>query len=76
MRGQVNQQPAMFFSIDLDARIRPKHPSRPAKTVVDQILAGMSPLFDQAYFNNGRPGVPPEALLKLMLLQILLQGGQ
>lgn len=71
MRGSTDRQPAMFFAIDLDARVRPKHPLRPIKVVVDQILSEMNPLFEAAYPKNGRPSIPPEALLKLMLLQAL-----
>jgi len=69
MRGHVDSQPAMFFAIDLDSRIRRNHPLRPIKKGVDLILSEMSEHFDRAYAHRGRPGVPPEVLLKLMLLQ-------
>jgi len=71
MRGQRNSQPSMFFAIDLDVRIRRDHPLRPIKAAVDQILTKMSPQFGAAYADVGRPGTPPETLLKLMLLQAL-----
>ena len=71
MRGKQNSQPAMFFAIDLDDRIRADHPLRPIKRTVDTELARLSDLFDAAYANEGRPSVPPERLLKAMLLQCL-----
>lgn len=71
MRGKNPTQPAMFFAIDLNDRIRPDHRLRPIKTVCDDILAAMSGRFDVAYARGGRPSIPPELLLKLMLLQAL-----
>nr|WP_145357499.1 IS5 family transposase [Alienimonas californiensis] len=61
----------MFFSIDLESRIRADHPLRPLKQVVDRILAGMSERFAAAYSRTGRPGVPPERLLKALLLMAI-----
>ena len=71
MRGRADRQPKMFFSIDLESRIRPDHPLRPLKRVVDRILAGMSDRFAAAYSRTGRPGVPPERLLKALLLMAI-----
>lgn len=59
----------MFYAIDLEDRIRPDHPLRPIKIVVDEILRELGPLFDQAYSKFGRPSVPPEVLLKALLLK-------
>ena len=71
MRGKRESQPPMFFVIDVEARVRPDHPLRPLKRTIDEELAKMSPLFDAAYSDNGRPGVPPERLLKALLLQAI-----
>lgn len=71
MRGKKNPQATMFYAIDVDSRIRADHPLRAIKALVDQDLAKMSGLFDQAYAGVGRPSVPPESLLKAMLLQAL-----
>jgi|ERR1700733_1533576 len=71
MRGQQESQPPMFFVIHVEDRIRPDHPLRPVKKMVDEELARMSRLFDAAYSDTGRPGVPPERLLKALLLQSL-----
>lgn len=71
MRGRQNDQPAMFFAIDLNERIPADHPLRPIKAEVDRQLAALHPQFEAAYSKTGRPSVPPEQLLKALLLQCL-----
>jgi transposase len=71
MRGRHDLQPALFYAIDVEARIRPDHPLRPIKAAVERILAGLSDRFDAAYSDTGRPGVPPERLFKALLLMAL-----
>ena len=57
MRGTKNRQPNMFYAIDVESRIQADHPLRAIKTIVDQDLARMNRLFNQAYANEGRPSV-------------------
>ena len=71
MRGQNDQQDAMFSYISLDSRIPEDHPLRPLRRMVDEALKGLSPLFDELYSNVGRPSIPPERLLRALLLQVL-----
>lgn len=47
------------------------HPLRPIKRMVDAALASMSRTFKAACSAVGRPGIPPETLLKALLLQCL-----
>jgi transposase len=61
----------MFYVIDLEDRVRPDHPLRAIKRSVDAELARMGHLFNKAYSSIGRPSVPPERLLKALLLQAL-----
>jgi transposase len=61
----------MFFAINVEDRIGPAHPLRPIKKMVDEELARMNPLFEKAYASVDRPSVPPERLLKALLLQSL-----
>jgi transposase len=68
MRGRQESPIALFYVIDVEARIRTDHPLRPLKAAVDRILAGMHEEFAQAYSRTGRPSIPPERLLKAMLL--------
>lgn len=71
MRGRTDEQPEMFHVFNVEERIRPDHPLRDVKSRADAILATMSPLFAQAYSRTGRPSVPPERLLKAMLLMAM-----
>ena len=72
MRGTFDPQAILFMAaIDLDGRVRADHPLRPIKRMVDEDLRKMSRRFDAAYADEGRPSVPPERLIKAMLLQTL-----
>jgi hypothetical protein len=44
------------------------HPLRAIKRLADETLAKLSPVFDAMYAEGGRPSIPPERLLKSMLL--------
>ena len=71
MRGRRDGQGRMFFTINVEQRIVANHPLRQIKLRVDRILISMSEVFDRAYSKTGRPSVPPERLLKAMLLQAI-----
>lgn len=71
MRGNLSHQSAMFSYVSLEERIPKHHPLRKLRLIVDTILATMDKEFEAAYAQTGRPSVPPERLLKAMLLQIL-----
>lgn len=68
MRGTQNFQGAMFSYISLEDRVPAKHPLRKLRAVVDGLLATMTAEFEAVYSRNGRPSVPPEMLLKALLL--------
>lgn len=72
MRGKSDPQSILFVAaIDLDRRIRPDHPLRAVKRLVDDDLRKMDRRFEAAYSDEGRPSIPPERLIKAMLLQSL-----
>jgi transposase len=71
MRGQTDRQLPLFHTFEVEDRIRGDHPLRDIKRRADRILASMSPCFEAAYSSTGRPSVPPERLLKSMLLMAL-----
>lgn len=71
MRGEANPQPSMFSYIDLEKRIPHNHPIRKIRRIVDVALADIEAAFDDMYANEGRPSIPPEQLLRALLLQIL-----
>ena len=71
MRGRVSEQHGMWIVYDPESLLSPTHPLREVKARADQVLAAMSPEFDRAYAAFGRPSIPPEMLLKALLLQAL-----
>ena len=70
MRGIDHQQADMFSYLSPEARVRKDHPLRAVRSMTDQILSDMSPLFDAMYAEGGRPSIPPEKLLRAQLLQM------
>ena len=71
MRGLQNFQGETLCRISLEERVPKRHPLRKLRALVDALLATMSADFDAVYSKVGRPSVPPEMLLKALLLQIL-----
>jgi len=71
MRGDENQQPAMFSYVNLDQRVPTDHPLRAIRHMADQALAELSSDFDALYARRGRPSIPPEQLIRALLLQVL-----
>lgn len=71
MRGRTDEQQVLFHVFNVEERIRADHPLREVKHRVDAILQTMSPVFAQAYSRTGRPSVPPERLLKSMLIMAM-----
>jgi transposase len=61
----------MFSYVSLEERVPQKHPLRKLRALVDALLASMDKEFEAVYARRGRPSVPPEMLLKALLLQIL-----
>jgi transposase len=45
------------------------HPLRTIRVIVNDALAGLSPGFHDLYARVGRPSIPPEQLLRALLLQ-------
>ena len=70
MRGDDQQQSGMFSYVSLEDRVSQDHPLRRIREAVDQILRGMAKDFDGMYAKTGRPSVPPERLLRAVLLQV------
>ena len=71
MRGIDPKQNGMFSYVSPEQRVPAEHPLRPLRTMVDNILKEMSPRFAKLYADTGRPSIPPERLLRALLLQIL-----
>ncbi len=71
MRGTDTQQSSMFSYLSPEERVPENHPLRPIRLIVDEALTALSPIFSQLYSAFGRPSIPPEKLLRALLLQVL-----
>jgi transposase len=71
MRGPEVSQSSMFSYMSIEDRIPQDHPLRAMRRLLDPLLADMSPRFAALYSRTGRPSIPPEQLLRALLLQIL-----
>jgi transposase len=69
MRGGDERSGSLFSYVDLEARIGKDHPLRTIRGVVNEALAGLSNEFSALYARMGRPSIPPEKLVRAMLLQ-------
>jgi len=71
MRGPDTQQAHMFSYLSPEQRVPQDHPLRSIRQLVDAVLQALGPQFHQLYSWTGRPSIPPEKLLRALLLQIL-----
>lgn len=71
MRGKTTGQNTMFSYRTLEDRIPRSHPLRDIRKIVDKALGELSPTFDAMYAQVGRPSIPPEQLLRALLIQVL-----
>ena len=70
MRGKDNQQASMFSYVSAEERIPQDHPLRAIRGAVADVLGGMTKQFDALYAKSGRQSIPPERLLRALLLQM------
>jgi transposase len=70
MRGDDDRQESMFSYISAEKRVPQDHPLRPIREMVDAALGRLSDDFDALYSRVGRPSIPPEHLLRALLLQL------
>lgn len=70
MRGDDLNQSGAFSYVSLEERVPASHPLRPIRKVVGEIFQSMDKDFDGMYAKTGRPSIPPERLLRALLLQI------
>ncbi len=71
MRGNDQQQEEIFSYISSEKRVPQDHPLRRVRAMTDVALRRMSPEFDALYACIGRPSIPPERLLRALLVQAL-----
>jgi transposase len=71
MRGDDPRHESMFSYVTPEQRVRADHPLRPIRRMTDAALERLSPRFARLYSTTGRPSIPPEQLLRALLLQVL-----
>jgi len=71
MRGTDVHQEGLFSYLSPESRIPKHHPLRPVREMVDTALSELSGKFESMYADTGRQSIPPEKLLRALLLQIL-----
>jgi transposase len=69
MRGEEEPNEALFSYVSLAQRVPQDHPLRPIRALADTALGALSAEFDRLYSKVGRPSIPPEQLLRALLLQ-------
>src|SRR5207342_2435010 len=69
MRGEDDRSDAFFSYVPVERRIPADHPLRAIRGLTDEALAGLSRDFNKLYARDGRPSIPPERLLRALLLQ-------
>lgn len=71
MRGRIDGQGDIYHTFSIEDLVPTNHPLRAVKARADKVLAGMSGRFNRAYAAAGRKSIPPERLIKALLLQAL-----
>jgi transposase len=71
MRGKHFEPSSMFSYVPLETRIPEDHPLRVIRTMTDEALRGLSRKFNAIYSHTGRPSIPPEQLLRALVVQVL-----
>lgn len=71
MRTREQTQRGMWSYVADEDRIPKDHPLRAMRALIDPILRDLSPRFSRLYAKNGRASIPPEYLLRALLLQVL-----
>jgi transposase len=69
MRGSDERTGSLFSYVDLEDRVPAKHPLRVIRRIVNDVLAALNGEFARIYADSGRPSIPPERLLRALLLQ-------
>src|SRR6266480_5331135 len=69
MRGGDVRSEALFSYLSCEARVPLDHPLRPIQKIVDEALGALTGEFEKLYAKFGRPSIPPEKLLRPLLLQ-------
>ncbi len=71
MRGEKKNHDRSFNYASAETRVPADHPLRSIRRLVSIVLDQFADAFRQLYSTAERPSIPPEKLLRAMLLQVL-----
>src|SRR5947209_3305957 len=71
MRGSDRQTGQLFSYASPESLVPRDHPLRAIRLLVNAALERLAPAFAAIYADSGRPSIPPERLLRALLLQAL-----
>jgi transposase len=71
VRGEDVSQESLFTTVHLDTFVPQDHPLRSIRELLDRAMQNLSWLFDGIYSDSGRESIPPERLIRALLLQVL-----
>lgn len=71
MRGYEDGQDAMFSYISMEKRVPEDHPLRAIRRLLEPVFRRLDPTFEKLYARSGRPSIPPEQLIRALILQRL-----
>lgn len=70
MRGGDYRTGELFSYVDLEARVRRDRPLRATRTIVNEALSTLEREFSALHSPIGQQSIPPEKLVRAMLLQV------
>src|SRR3990167_7180659 len=71
MRGADVTQDSLFSYMTVSKFVPPEHPLRPIRKILNEALREMDETFAAMYADSGRDSIPPEQLLRGLVLQSL-----
>ena len=71
MRGDDEQTSHLFSYVSPEQRVPADQPLRAIRTLTDEALRSLTRRFAGLYSTTGRPSIPPEQLLRALVLQVL-----
>jgi transposase len=71
MRGDLLDNEGMFSYLTPAQRVPKDHALRPIRLLVDEVLKDLWPVFQRMYARTGRPSIPPERIIRALVLMML-----
>ncbi len=68
MRGRFTDQGGLFSYIAPDKRMPADHPLRKVRELVRDVLSDLNRGLGRLYASEGRPSIPPEQLLRAVIV--------